>query len=278
MDIKPQPPYTKQDFRDDLLLVKSDIEESEDFSDDLFWFIRVLDRSLELTCPRYAGESLSEAMKSCVKVLEIGFSKLHSLEQDPNKAPFPLLGGFDPEDLRPWFTWTNGDDLIPFSIVEETVPRWSSANPMSKYYIPNPGSSTDVTTGMPSPCRADTVTTDYFKSILRPWCHSGSAFLCLNKGEAAWECLQPGLVSREVLTPQQEETWRRRQRRRDLHNATRMAHRRQQLALYFARTYHYTQENLEIFLGFAARMEQNARQLEGLAWCWWGWNGDGVLI
>ena len=131
------------------------------------------------------------------------------------------------------------------------------------------GSSADVTAGMPSPCGADAGNTDYFKSILRPWCHIGSAFTTRisNSREAARECLQPCLISREVLTPQQEqeETWRRRQRRRNLQGAMLMAHGRQQLALYFARTYSYTQEGLTIFLRFAARMEQNAKQLEELS-------------
>ena len=104
----------------------------------MYWFIPLFGQ--------VSGADVSQIRR---RNLERGLAKLHqavgnwilqvafAIEQDPNKAPFPLPGDMDPEDLRPWITWTNDDDLIQFSPVEDTVPRWGSINPMSKYYIPN---------------------------------------------------------------------------------------------------------------------------------------------
>lgn len=257
--------YTNGEFQNEVIAVKNDLLANKTRSDTEYWFIRVLDRVLKSL--RYPYDTPTELMPSCTTQVDVGFSKLHSLHQDPNKVAFPLPGDISPDELRDFGVlsgeWPTSDkDTNLKSQKEHDFTRWSSDNPMSKYYN-RPDGPCEQTLGMRSPCPADQNNLRNFEKSLRAGLRTSTSIYVPVTGEAAWMVFEPGLVHREVMTPGQTLTWEKRQNRGRVTERG-MARRRRQIAQYFVKTYRYSEQLMEPFLGFAERMKKNAQQLEAL--------------
>ena len=102
-------------------------------------------------------------------------------------------------------------------------------------------------------------------SHLRHWLQNWQPLDTQIDGEAAWDMLPLQIIEKDETTAEQESILASRQEREDFWDLKRMSRKRQMLANYFIKKYHYDSVKLETCLGFAERLEDNAKKLHEFA-------------
>lgn len=100
---------------------------------------------------------------------------------------------------------------------------------------------------------------------LRPWISTLEPMdTDLTKGQTAWRLLPLDVIKNGLTTPQQQTLLAAREKRRRLHDPTRMQKRREELASYFVRRYRMKKWMLAPFLEWADLMVKNQAEFQQL--------------